>query len=111
MTVNSRPAIATVPVLVVPAGLAATRYVIVPSPEPEAPVRTVIHETPETAVHAQPAGTVTSTLPSSPPAAMFWADGVNTASQAAPACVMTNGSPATVSVVDRELLVVLAATL
>lgn len=94
-----------------PAGLAATRYVTVPLPEPEAPVSTVIHEAPETAVQAQPEGTVTSTLASSPEAAMFCVAGESTASHAAPAWVMTNDCPATVSVVDRELLVVFAATL
>jgi hypothetical protein len=109
--VRSRPPIAMVPVRVVPAGLAATRYVTVPLPEPEAPVSTVIQEAPETAVHPHPDATVTSTLPSAPAAAMFWVVGLNTASHAAPACVMTKDWPAIVSVVDRELLVVFAATL
>jgi hypothetical protein len=35
---------------------------------------------------------------------------VSVASHGAPACVMTKGWPAMVSVVDRELLVALAAT-
>ena len=74
-------------------------------------MRTVTHEALEVAVQAQPAGTLTSTLASAPAAAMFWVAGVSTASHAAPACVMTKGWPATVRVVDRELLLVLAATL
>jgi hypothetical protein len=109
--VSSFPPIAMVPVLVVPAAFAATRYVTVPSPEPLAPVRTVIHEALEVAVQAQPDGRLTSTLPSAPAAAMFCVAGVSVASHVAPACVMTNGWPATVSVVDRELLLVFAATL
>jgi hypothetical protein len=111
VTVRSRPPIARVPVRVVPAGFAATRYVTVPFPEPEAPVRTVIQDAPDTAVHAHPDGTLMSTLPSSPAAAMLSVAGVSTASHAAPACVMTNDCPAIINVVDRELLVVFAATL
>ena len=82
-----------------------------PLPEPDPPVSTVIHDTPDTAVQVQPVATLTSTLASSPDAAAFWVAGVRVALQAAPACVMTNGWPATVSVVDRELAVVFAATL
>ena len=111
VTVSSSPPIAIVPVLVAPAGLAATRYVTVPSPEPDAPVRMVIHDTPGTAFHAQPDGTLMLTVSSSPAARMFCVAGVNVTSHAAPACVITKDSPATVSVVDRELLVVFAATL
>ena len=111
VTVSCCAPIAIVPVLVVPAGLAATRYVAVPFPEPDAPVSIVIHETPGTAVHAQPEATLTLTLPSSPAAAMFWVVGVSVMPQAAPACVITNDCPATVSVAERELLAVFAATL
>ena len=111
VTVSCCAPIAIVPVRVVPAGLAATRYVTVPFPDPDAPVSVVIHETPGTAVQLQPEATLTLTLPSSPAAAMFWVVGVSVMPQAAPACVITNDCPATVSVVDRELLVVFAATL
>lgn len=79
-------------------------------PEPEAPVRTVIHETLETADHAQPPGIATSTLPLAPVAATFWVAGVSVASHGAPAWVRTKPCPATVSVADREALLLFAAT-
>ena len=79
-------------------------------PDPEAPVRTVIHDTPGTAFHAQPDGTLMSTASSSPAARMLCVAGVNVTSHAAPACVITKDCPATVNVVDREVLVVFAAT-
>jgi hypothetical protein len=63
----------------------------VPLPAPEAPVNTVIQDAPDTADHAQPPGTVTSTLELPPAAATFWVDGVSAASHAAPAWLMTNG--------------------
>ena len=110
VTVSNSPPMAIVPVLVAPAGLAATRYVTVPLPDPEAPVRTVIHDTPGTAFQAQPAGTLMSTASSSPAARMLCVAGVNVASHAAPACVMTNAWPATVNVAEREAVPVLAAT-
>ena len=81
-----------------------------PLPDPEAPVRTVIHDTPGTAFHAQPDGTLMSTASSSPAARMFCVAGDNVTSQAAPACVITKACPATVNVADREVLVVFAAT-
>jgi hypothetical protein len=40
--------------------------VTVPLPEPDAPVRTVIHDTLDTAVQLQPPGMATSTLPLPP---------------------------------------------
>jgi hypothetical protein len=51
----------------------------------------VIQDAPDTADHAQPPGTVTSTLELPPAAATFWVDGVSAASHAAPAWLMTNG--------------------
>jgi hypothetical protein len=83
--------------------------VTVPSPEPDAPVSTVIHDTLETAVHAHPAGRSTSTLPFAPACAMLCVLGVSVASQAAPAWVTTNDWPATVIVADRALLFGFAA--
>jgi hypothetical protein len=108
--VRTRPPIAMVPVLADPAGFASTRYVTVPLPEPDAPVRTVIHETLDTAVQLQPPGIATSTLPLAPAAATFCVAGVSVASHGAPAWVRTNDCPATVSVAEREPLLGLAAT-
>ena len=62
VTVTVEPAIVIVPVRVAVPVFAATTYVAVPFPEPAAPV-TVIHDTPLTAVHGQPRGAVTLTLP------------------------------------------------
>jgi hypothetical protein len=69
-TVNVEPAIVTVPVLPVVALLAATVKVADPGPELEAPVLTVIHEALLTAVHRQPAATLTVVLAEPPPAAI-----------------------------------------
>ena len=110
VTVSERPPIASVPARDVPAGLASTRYVTVPLPVPDAPVSTVIQETPGTADHAQPPGRVTFVLPFPPAAEMLCAAGLRVTSHAAPACVTTKGWPATVSVVERELLSGFAAT-
>lgn len=110
VTFSNRPPMAIVPPREVPAGLASTRYVIVPFPEPDAPVSTVIQDTLGTADHAQPTGEVTATLKLAPAVATLCADGVMVALHAAPACVMTKGWPATVIVAERELLFVLAAT-
>ncbi len=81
-----------------------------PLPEPDAPVNTVIHEALEAAVHAQPPGRLTLTLPLPPASLMFCVVGDNVASHVAPACERTNASPATTIVVDRELLFGFAAT-
>jgi hypothetical protein len=85
--------------------------VTVPLPEPDAPVRTVIHDTLDTADHEQPPGRAISTLSLAPAATMFCVAGVSVASQGAPAWVSTNDWPATVSVAERDALVVFAATL
>lgn len=82
----------------------------VPLPDPDAPVRTVIQDTPETADQAQPPATAMSTLAFPPAAAMFCVAGVSDASHDAPAWVITNGCPATVMVADRELVSGFAAT-
>ena len=91
LIVCSFPPMAIVALRVDPFGFASTRYVTVPLPEPEAPVSTVIHETLDTAVQVQPAGTVTSTLELAPAATMLCVAGVSVASHVAPACVMTKG--------------------
>jgi hypothetical protein len=111
VTVKSLPAAAIVPVREAPAGFGSTRYVTVPLPEPDAPVRTVIHDTLDTADHEQPPGRAISTLSLAPAATMFCVAGVSVASQGAPAWVSTNDWPATVSVAERDALVVFAATL
>jgi hypothetical protein len=99
-----------VPVLDTPAGLGSTRYVTVPAPEPEAPVRTTIQDALGTADHAHPPGTFTATLLLPPAAPMFCVVGLSDVLQAAPAWETTNGSPATVIVAERELLFGFAAT-
>ena len=83
----------------------------VPLPEPDAPVSTVIHDALDTADHEQPLARATSTLPFAPAATMFCVAGVSVASHVCPAWVSTNDWPATVSVADRGVLVVFAATL
>jgi hypothetical protein len=57
-----------------------------------------------TADHVHPPGTVMPTLPAPPAALMLCVVGLSVASHAAPACVTTNGCPAIVMVVERELL-------
>jgi hypothetical protein len=110
VTLRSSPAMAIVPLRDVPAGLAATRYETDPLPEPDPPVSTVIQDALGTAVHVHPPGKVTFVLKSAPAATTLCAVGLSVASQVAPACVMTNGWPATVIVAERELLFGLAAT-
>jgi hypothetical protein len=70
LTVNVEPAIVKVPVRLVVALLAATVKVAVPGPALEAPVLTLIHEALLTAVHRQPAATLTVLLAEPPPAAI-----------------------------------------
>ena len=107
---SSFPATVIVPVREDPAGFASTRYVTVPFPEPDAPVSTVIHDALATADHEHPPGIRTSRVPLPPAATIFCVEGKSVASHGAPACVSTNDWPATVSVADRWLLVVFAAT-
>lgn len=69
VTVNVAPAIVSVPLRLVMAVLAATVKLVLPGPDPEAPLVTVIHDALLLAVHAQPAPAVTA-LELVPPAAV-----------------------------------------
>ena len=62
----------TVPLRVEVAVFAATLYATEPSPDPLAPLVTVIHATLLVAVHAQPVSDVTATEPVPPPAGTDW---------------------------------------
>jgi hypothetical protein len=66
VTVNVWPATVSVPTRVLPLLFLDTSKVIVPLPVLAAPVLTVIHESFETDVHAQPAVVVTETGPPDP---------------------------------------------
>jgi hypothetical protein len=77
-------------------------------PLPVAPAVIVIHAALLVAVHAQPLVAVTATVPVSPPATALAEVDPIVGVQAAPAWVMVKVLPATVSVPERELLVVLA---
>ena len=79
ITFSNRPPTAIVPLREVPAGLASTRYEIVPAPEPDAPLSTVIHGTLGTAVHAHPPGSATLVLKVAPAAATLCAAGLSVA--------------------------------
>jgi hypothetical protein len=72
VTVNVDPAIVSVPVRLAEPGLGATLNVTARDPEPDDPAVIVIHATLLTAVHAQPAPTVTVLLPVPAAAATDW---------------------------------------
>ena len=110
MTVNTRPAIVSVPVRAKVLVLGATVKLAEPLPEPLPPV-TVIQAVPFTTVHEQPADVVTAvdTLP--PAAGTDWLAGEIENAHPAAACVTVNVCPATVSVPVRGLVVVLGAAL
>ena len=65
---NACPAIASVPVRLLVFVFAATEYPTVPLPLPEPPEVIVIQAALLAAVHVQPVGAVTVTLPEVPPA-------------------------------------------
>ena len=69
VTLNVVPAIVSVPLRLVIAVFAATVKLVLPGPDPEAPLVTVIHDALLLAVHAQPAPAVTA-LELVPPAAV-----------------------------------------
>ena len=71
MTVNVLPAIVSVPVRDDVEVLAAALKLTDPSPEPDAPAVIVNHAALLTAVHAQPDGAVTATVPLPPFDATF----------------------------------------
>jgi len=89
---------------------AATLKLAAPSPVP-LPVTTVTHPALLVAAHAQPAVVVTATLPVPPAAVNACEVGAMLKEHGAPACVTVNVCPATVSVADRALVVMFAATL
>ena len=89
----------------------ATAYWTVPFPAPDAPAVTVIQAALLVAVQEQAVfpATVTDALDPVAGTVTDIGDIVIVASHAAPACVTTNGWPATVIVAERELLLLLAA--
>jgi hypothetical protein len=110
VTLKVVPAIVSVPDRFGAAGLAATLKDAVPLPVPLAPPVTVIHEALLAAVHTHPAPAVTVLLPV--PAAAENARLVGEIEYAhAPACVTLKVVPAIVSVPDRFVVAVFAATL
>ena len=90
--------------------LVATLNDVVPGPVPLAPAVTLIHAALLAAVQAQPAPAVTVLLPVPAAAVNVWLLGEIEYAQA-PACVTLNVVPAIVSVPDRLVVAVLAATL
>ena len=97
-TVNSSPAIVTVPERASPS-LAATEYSTVPSPLPPVSPVSVIHSALETAVHSQePKLAPTATLPSPPAAANAAVAGSIVNTHSARACSTVNVCPAIVIV-------------
>ena len=112
VTVKVFPAIVSVPVRLDVAVLAAMLNVTVPPPDPVAPAVTDSHETLLAAVHAQPAPTVTVTVPLPALDVADWLLDEIEEEQDAAACVTVNVIPAIVSVPVRLAPVaVLAATL
>jgi hypothetical protein len=82
-----------------------------PLPLPVAPALMVSQLALLVAVHPQPLGALTATVPL-PPAGVALADGAAiVTSQGTPACVTVKVLPPTVSVPVRGVVVVLAATL
>jgi hypothetical protein len=110
VTVTVCPATVSVPVRDVVEVFAATVNATVPLPVPELPLLTVIHAALLAAVHVQPVPAVTPTDPL-PPADVSDAEVVESVKvQGAPACVTVTVFPAIVSVPEREVADVFAAT-
>jgi hypothetical protein len=111
VTVNVRPAIATVPVRCDVAGFAAIVTLTVPFPLPLAPAVTVIHPALLTAVHAQPEVEVTLTLVDSPAAGVVRLAGLIAYVQACtPLWVIVKVRPAMVRVPVLAVVAECAAT-
>jgi hypothetical protein len=91
--------------------LAVTEYPTRPFPLPLAPLVTVIQVTFDLAVQAQVLGLVTVSVPVDALADGAAVVGDTVKEQVAPACVTVTGLPATVTVADREDVLVFAATL
>src|SRR5439155_1214563 len=82
-----------------------------PLPVPLAPAVIVIHASVVVAVHEQPVGAVTPTVPDPPPTTTACVAGESVEVQGTPACVTVNVLPATVSVPVRDVPAVFAAML
>ncbi len=112
VTVNVFPAMVKVPVRDDVEVLADALNVTVPLPDPDAPDVMVSHPVLLlTAVHAQPAGALTDTVPVPPLAVTLCDVGEIVSVQVIPACVTVNVLPATVRVPLRDDAEVLAAKL
>jgi hypothetical protein len=80
-------------------------------PDPLPPLVIVIHEALGVAVHVQPPGAVTPTVPDVDPEATDLPVGESVNVQGIPDCVTVNVCPATVIVPERERMLGFAATL
>jgi hypothetical protein len=112
VTVKVLPAIVSVPVRDEVDVVADALNVTVPLPDPDAP--DVMVSQPVlllAAVHAQPAGALTDTVPVPPPEAILCEVGEIVSVQVMPACVTVNVLPAIVSVPVRVDVEVFALTL
>jgi hypothetical protein len=90
---------------------AATLNATLPEPDPVAPATRLIQAALLVAVQLHPAPAVTVLLPDPPSLANAWLVGVAEYVQAAPDCETVNVAPAIVSVPDRLVVEVFAATL
>jgi hypothetical protein len=112
VTVNVLPAIVSVPLRDETDPFAVALNETDPLPEPDAPAVTVSHPVLLlTAVHAQPVGAVTATVPVLLPEPMLCDVGEIVSVQVMPAWVTVNVCPATVSVPVRDEVDPLAAKL
>jgi hypothetical protein len=109
VTVNVLPAIVTVPVRGDTDVFAAELKLTEPLPAPDAPAVTVSQLSLLTAVHAQPAGAVTATVPVPPLDTTLCEVGEIVSVQVIPACVTVKLLPAIVSVPERVDTPVFAA--
>jgi hypothetical protein len=80
-------------------------------PDPFSPFVIVIHDALGVAVHVQPPGVVTPTVPDVPPAPTVALVGASVNVQGIPACVTLNVCPATVIEPERLRMLVFAAKL
>jgi hypothetical protein len=110
VTVNVRPAMATVPVRSVMVGFAAMLYATVPVPVPATPAVTVIHDALLVAVHPQLACVATATVPVAAAASTETDPGVMPNVHGAPGCVIVTTCPPAAIVPVRPVVLGLAAT-
>ena len=111
MTVKVLVAIVKVALRALVVVFAATLKLTVPLAEPLDPPVTVTQLAPLVAVHAQPDVVVTAAVPVPPAPPSAWVDGEMLNAQPAADCVTVKLWPATVSVADRLVVTVFAATL